>query len=581
MKPFGHHLTNLLLHTLNSWLLFLILKRMTGTVWRRFWVALLFGLHPLHVQSVAWVAERKDVLSGLFGLIALWFYVAYVQKSMVGIHGADAGNQKPKIAGCFSSKHYWLALAFFALGLLSKPMLVTWPFVLILLDEWPLRRFSTSNFRAPMWKSLLWEKIPFLLLAVAASTVTYLVQKHGGAVTNFERLSLPLRLENAAISYPRYLGKFFWPENLAILYPLPHSWPAWMVIASVLLLVAVTALVFFFRKKQPFLSIGWLWFVGMLVPVIGLVQAGEQSMADRYMYLPMIGLLIALVWGLVELGEIIHFKPALQSLLAGSAAIACLLITRHEIGYWKDSVTLFQRDLAVVGDNPTAHYKLGAALNEQGRSEEAAQHFQAILKLKPDDYNALFALAVIAGQQGSIDEAISDYEAVLKLKPDHAAAHYNLGLLQAKRGQSEQAIEHYQEALRLNPNLPEARITLGVALARKGRLDEAIEQFQAAVAQNPQNPGALYNLGLAYNGKGQLNEAMTTFEQVIRLTPDNADAHNNLGLVLMRQGRLDEAIQQFQETLRLNPGHTKAHHNLEIAAQQKSPLVFPSPQTKP
>ena len=583
LHPWGHHLTSLLLHTANVVLLFLVLRRMTGALWRSLCVALLFGLHPLDVQSVAWVAERKNVLSTCFWLLTLWCYARYAQKTEVGSQRAEVRNQKPDVGSPTSdlrppaSGFYWLALICFALGLMSKPMLVTLPFVLLLLDYWPLKRVSHVPWQMTEWKKLVLEKIPFFFLSAAVCVVTFLVQKAGGGVPSLDRLSLAERLVNALVSYGRYLGKLFWPENFAVLYPYPRSWPIGVVLGSGVLLLGVSLAVVALRRSRPWLLVGWFWFVGTLVPVIGLVQTGEQSIADRHMYVPMIGLLILVVWGLHPL---VLRRPSLRWLalaVTAAAAVSCLIITRREIGYWQDNETLFRHDIAIAGGTPTAYYQLGVSLNEKGRPEEAAANFQELLKLRPNDFHALYALGVIASNKKQLAEAIPLFQQVIALNPDYPEAHYSLGVALAQQGQLEAALNQYQEAVRLNPGYFAARMSLGTALGRSGRLPEAITQFQAAHQLKPADLGALYNLGTAFNGSGQLDDAILAFQEVLKLKPDHADAHNNLGLAFSRQGRLDEAISQFQEALRLNPSHARARSNLDAAMQAKNAPAAPAP----
>jgi tetratricopeptide (TPR) repeat protein len=562
LHPQGHHLTNVLLHTANTLLLFLVLRRMTGAIWRSLWVAALFGLHPLHVESVAWAAERKDVLSTLFWLLTLWSYAKFAE-------GAKLRNGR---AGYF----YGLTLVLFTMGLMSKPMVVTLPFALLLLDYWPLARIPDYRLKMADIKPLLVEKIPFILLSAVASVITYSVQKSGGAMTTFDRLPFMLRAENTTVSYVRYLGKFFWPENLAVLYPMPREWPLWTVVSSGLVLLGITIMVLALRRSRSHLPVGWFWFIGTLVPVIGLVQVGGQSMADRYMYVPMIGVLIMIAWSVPEWFKPWQYGKVVVPVATTASAVLCLFITRQQIGYWKDSETLFQHDIAVAGDTPTAEYKLGVFLSNKGDLDGAARHFQENLKLRPDDYHALYALGIISGKKGQFEDAVLYYQAVVKLKPDYAEAHYNLGADLGKLGRLEMAINEYQEALRYNPDYFEAHLSLGVALARSGQFDEALKNFQAAHDLKPENIVALYNLGLAFHSTGQLDQSITTFQRIIELDPGNADVHNNLGLVLREKGQLDEAIGQFQEALRLNPNHVKARYNLDQTSQMKGTMPAPS-----
>jgi Tfp pilus assembly protein PilF len=537
-------------------------------------VAALFGLHPLHVQSVAWVAERKDVLSTFFFLLTLWVYAQYVSCARCQVSGekrtpniehrtSNAEREESHITYP-ASRYCLLCLFLFALGLMSKPMVVTLPCVLLLLDYWPLERWKHQSIGM-----LVAEKAPFFLLAAIVSVVTFMVQKSGGAVGTIEGVPLFVRMGNALVSYGRYLGKMFWPVNLAVLYPHPGRWPAWVVLLSGLLLLGISVLVVALRRQRPWLPVGWFWFVGTLVPVIGLVQVGEQSMADRYTYVPMIGVLILFTWGIHELTGRWCYRRVVLSTVAAAAVLLCILLTRQQIGYWRDSETLFRHAIAVAGDSRTACYKLGVALGKQGHFDEAISQFQTALKLEPNDMNVLCALGMAWNGKGRLDEAIASFQEVLRLKPDNADAHNNLGFVLSRKGRLDEAISQYQEALRLKPDYVFVRNNLGVALARKGRLDEAIEQFQEALRLEPNNVGVLYNLGLALNGKGRLDEAIASFQKVLKLEPDYADAHYNLGLVLGKEGRLNEAISQFQEVLRLDPNNDGTRSNLAAMLKMK------------
>ena len=607
LQPWGHHLTSVLLHTANVLLLFVVLTRMmglrrddpqqpydsppwnanktanaaiaatapqAGATWRNLLVAALFGLHPLHVQSVAWVAERKDVLSTLFWLLTLIAYTRYVTSDKWQVTRTTSFLSR---VTCHVSPYYFLALFFFICGLMSKPMLVALPCVLLLLDCWPLERWKHKSIGM-----LVAEKAPFFLLAVIASVVTFMVQKSGGAVGTVEEVPWFVRMGNALVSYSRYLGKMFWPVNLAVLYPHPGRWPAWVVLLSGLLLLGISVLVVALRRQRPWLPVGWFWFVGTLVPVIGLVQVGEQSMADRYTYVPMIGVLILFAWGIHELTGRWRYRRVVLFTVATAVVLPCILLTRQQIGYWKDSETLFRRAIAVAGSSRTACYKLGVALGKQGHFDEAISQFQAALKLEPNDLNVLYALGMAWNGKGRLDEAIASFQEVLRLKPDYADAHNNLGFVLSRKGRLDEAISQYQEALRLKPDYVNVRNNLGVALGRKGRLDEAIEQFQEALRLEPHNVGVLYNLGLALNGKGRLDDAIASFREVLKLKPDYADAHDNLGLVLGKEGRWDEAISQFQEVLRLDPNNAGTRSNLAARLRMKdAPGRQPAPSTQP
>ncbi len=461
LKPGGHHLTNVLLHGVNTVLVFLFLRRLTGAIWRSAMVAALFGLHPLHVESVAWVAERKDVLSTLFGLLCLMAYARYAEMPKV---------QSPmsKI-GIPASRYYWLAWIFFALGLMSKVMLVTVPFVLLLLDYWPLGRFKPSilNFQpSTIWR-LVKEKIPFFALAAVASVVAYAVQQHSGAMQTIEHLPLAARAGNALISYCRYPGKLFWPADLAVFYPYPGHWPLEQVLLAGGLIIGISVLFFAQRARYPCLLVGWLWYCGTLVPVIGLVQVGGQSMADRYTYIPSLGLLILVIWGVYELTQRWRYQDT-ASWVAGSAAIVlCIGLTRQQLGYWQDSEALYRHALAVTEHNYLARHNLGIALYRKGQTDEAISQYREALRLKPDYAEAHYNLGAALGKKGLTDEAIIQFQEALRLKPDYAEAYNNLGTALGMKGQIDEAILQFQEALRLKPDYAEARHNLAHALEIK------------------------------------------------------------------------------------------------------------------
>ena len=525
-KPSGHHLTSVLLHALNALLLFLVFQRMTGATWRSLAVALLFGLHPLRVESVAWVAERKDVLSGLFFMLTLLCYVQYVRLL----------SARAPMAGFF----YALTLVAFALGLMSKPMLVTVPFVLLLLDGWPLDRMAcrTSQAEGPAMRSiytkLVIEKLPFFLLAAVVSVVVLKVQQSGGAV--FESLPLVARAENAVVSYCRYLAKLFWPADLAVYYPHVYSWSAAIVLSCSLVLVVVSVAFVLLSRRRPFFLLGWFWYLGMLVPAIGLVQVGSQSMADRYSYLPIIGILVALVWGLHALTEQKRKWVIAWSTAGAAAAVVCVVLTHRQIGRWKDSETLFRHALAVTKNNTVALNNLARALGEKGR----------------------------------LDEATEQYREALKLDANNAFATGGLGVLAMKRRDYDGAVEYFQGAIGLDPNDANTHHNLGIILARKGALDDAIRQFEAAVQLQPDNAEAQNNLGGMLLMKERFDDAIAHYREAIGLKPGFAKAHKNLGLALVRTGQIDEAIAQFREAVRLDPANAEAQERLKMALEMKT-----------
>jgi protein O-mannosyl-transferase len=494
LNPWGHHLTNVLLHALNAGLVFALLQQMTGARWRSLLAAALFAVHPLRVESVAWVSERKDVLSGCFGLLALISYARYARDRRPTAESGmqDSAPSNTQLASRFTfhvssfklqaGTFYLLSLFFFAVGLMSKPMLVTWPFAMLLLDYWPLGRIGERGMRnansritvhgsrftlqvpGTAFLPLVLEKLPFFALAASASVVTFVVQQHGSSLAMGENLPLGARIGNALISYCRHLGRLFWPTNLAAAYPHPGQWPLGKVLLAGGLLLGISALVWMQRRRFPFLLMGWLWFVGMLVPVIGLVQTGGQAMADRHTYLPSLGVLILAIWGACEVTRRWRHQLMALSVAGAGAIVLCLGLTRQQLGYWRDSETLFRHALEVTESNLFAHYSLGLALGEKGQTDEAIRQYQEALHLKPDDTDLHNNLGNALAKKGKSDEAIRHYQEAIRLKPDYALAHYNLGIAFFVQGRNGAAIRQFQEALRLNPDLSGARNNLDFLL---------------------------------------------------------------------------------------------------------------------
>ena len=599
LNAWGHHLTSVVLHALNVVLVFALLHQMTGAVWRCLFVAALFAVHPLRVESVAWVAERKDVLSGCFGLLALIFYARWAGRSVIS-------NQWPVTSGQASgpnttnkaTRHtphatvsYLLSLGCFALGLMSKPMLVTWPCVMLLLDYWPLRRMPKaeprSTLHAPRFTLhalLPWltEKLPFFALAAVASVVTFLVQQQEGAVKSVQHLSLGARSGNALVSYCRYLGKLFWPTNLTVFYPHPGQWSMAKVLLAGGLILGISALLLVKRSRSPYLLVGWLWFIGTLVPVIGLVQVGDQAMADRYTYIPSLGVLVLVIWGGYELTR--RWRYATMALSAGAAAAIALGfgLTRHQLGYWQESETLFRHALEVTENNHIAHDCLGVALFEKGQIDAAISQYLEAIRLEPNDSLAHDNLGIALVRKDLIDEAIRQLQESLRLKPADAPVRFHLGNAFAKKGQLYEAIGQFQESLRLQPDDPTVHNNLGNALAKKGQTDEAIRQLQEALRLKPAQADVHYNLGNALVKRGQIDEAILQFQEASHLRPEDADTHNNLGVLLCRKGRPDEAGRQFQEALRLRPDYADARRNLNaVLAIKPGSLPRPTAATNP
>lgn len=433
----GPHLMNVLLHTLNTVLLFLFLRANTSAHWRSAFVAALFALHPLHVESVAWVSERKDVLSTLFWLLALLSY---------GRYAAALKARSPKTHG-----FYWGALICFALGLMSKPMLVTLPFLLLLLDYWPLNRFPDHRFDVPTLRRLIKEKVPFFMLSAVSCVITILAQSSQGA-ERFLALSMSVRIENAFVSYARYLGKTFWPADLVVLYPYPEHWATPLVVLAAVLVVGLSAAVFWFGHRHPFCVTGWFWFLGTLIPVIGLVQVGRQSMADRYTYVPLIGVFIVLTWGAAIWVARWRMPVGAVTVAAMLVLGACVMRTESELSCWQDSGTLFRHALAVTQNNYFAHDGLGHYLYRMGKWEEAFAEFHQALQINPEDPDALNCLGAAMAIQHQYAEANQYYQKLVQIRPWDPVAHFNYGTALANQGKWAEAAVQFSETLRLNPN---------------------------------------------------------------------------------------------------------------------------------
>jgi protein O-mannosyl-transferase len=524
LNPAGHHLTNLILHALNSVLLFLLLRRMTRAQWRSAMVAALFALHPLHVESIAWVSERKDVLSGFFFLLTLMAYARYaaVKTRESGLSTGQAwpaGDPEQSAMGSRGSvrgrslRYYLRALILFALGLMSKPMLVTTPFVLLLLDYWPLNRFQVGGRTSKLgaFVALVLEKLPFIALSGASCYVTMVVQKE--AMQPLTNVSITGRLANALVAYLRYLGKTFWPFDLATPYPYPSQWPVLAVLMTAVLLAAICAVALVLRRQSPFLATGWFWYLGMLVPVIGLVQVGEQSMADRYTYLPLIGIFIILTWGAAQICSLAG-GPAGTLIKTGSqrwvfAVLAAGLVlfplaarTRDQLQHWRNGESLSRHAIAVTENNWIAYFDLGSNLDARGL----------------------------------IDEAMTNYSKALVLQPQYPDPLNNIGCILANRRQFAQAVPYFEAALRSSPNFANAHDNLAHLLCELGRFSDAIPHFQAVLKANPDDKVASDSL---------------------------AGAHFNAGKALAAQGRTNEAAEHFVEALRLQPNLTPAKQALE------------------
>ena len=573
----GHHLTNVLLHAATVIALFLVLWRMTGVFWPSAMAAALFAVHPLRAESVAWVSERKDVLSGLCFVLTLAAYVRYVRSPV-------------------SLGRYLLLALVFALGLMAKPMLVTLPAVLLLLDYWPLERFANgvcrmllstdcisetlphcnggellngANFletflaRFPLPWQVVMEKLPLLLLAAVSCLVTLWAQGTAAALNTC--IPLGSRIANAWVAYVAYLVQLFWPLGLAAYYPHPEgNLPVWKVFGSLLVLVCLSLGALAYRRRYPYLLVGWLWYVGMLAPVIGIVQVGAQAMADRYTYLPQIGLYVAFAWGAAE---VCRWWPSRRWLWGVTSALVLVVLMGcawRQTCFWRESETLWTHTLACTSSNCTALNNLGNALVRRGRVTEAIAQYQQALDVNADYSEAHNNLANALAGQGRLDEALAHYRKSLEVQPNYGEAYYNLGNLLARLGQFDEAMVQFQRAIAI-AEYAEAHNNLGNVLSRRGRFEEALAQYQRAVEIKPGFADAHWNLGNALFRRGQTDEALTQYRQAVELKPDFALAHCDLGSALARLGRLKEALPCFRKALEIQPNLVDAYSEMGLA----------------
>ena len=534
----GHHLTSLLFHVANTLLLFLILVRMTGTLWQSSFVAALFALHPLHVESVAWVAERKDVLSTFFMMLTVWAYILYVKKREI--------------------KGYLLVVLFFVLGLMSKPMLVTLPFILLLLDFWPLGRLCLlrdtknvatgqhTNERADIFRLVL-EKAPFFALAVGSSIVTFIVQERGGAMEIAKTYSIQTRIINAFVAYTEYIVDMIWPVKLALLYPHPgNSLQLWKGVVAGFALVLITILVIRKARRIPYLAVGWLWYIVTLIPVIGIVQVGSQAMADRYTYVTLIGLFIIIAWGANDLLSKWRHRKIWLSTLAAIILPVLIVLTWKQVQYWENGITLFKHTLRHTSNNYVIHNNLGIVLREQGRTEEAIKHYLQALRSNPDYALAHYNLSNAYAEQGKNKKVIEACKHAIRIKPDYADAHYNLGVAYGGSGKYEEAVEAFKQVIRIDSNYLQAHYNLGGVYAGLGKYRDAIEAFQQVIRIDPDYALVRNNLGIAYGALGRYKEAAEAFQQAIRIDPDDADAYLSLGIAYLSLNDRGSALEQYK-----------------------------------
>jgi len=537
-----HHLSNLFIHVLTTVVLFRVFARMTKSVGASAFVAALFALHPLHVESVAWVAERKDVLSGLWWVITIGAYAAYARDQRLWRYGA--------------------VVVAFGLALLSKPMAVTLPFVLLLLDVWPLARWRGIDGGIASSAVLLKEKVPLLLMAAASAMITFVAQRQAGAVQSFDAFPFVRRVANVPVAYVHYLFTTFWPVDLAVLYPYPASIPIWRAASAATLLVIVTAWAFRSLRTRPYALVGWLWFLGTLVPVIGIVQVGSQPYADRYMYLPAIGLFIIVAW---EAARLTAARPAWRPWLAAIGALIVLAsaaVTYRQIAYWKNDVTLWERDVAVTVDNYRGQTNLGLALAQAGSRDRALAAYREALRLNPKSPKTHNYLGLLLADMGDHDRAAGEFEAALTLLPQFAEARNNLGLVRLAQDRLDDAIAEFDRAVQLNPAFGEAHNNLGSASAQQGNLNRAIVEFEAAVRFQPGVAEPHANLAVALVDSGRPREALPHFETAVQLGGDPVRIHYAWASALADLGDRTGAIAHLTTVLKIDPAHADAQKAL-------------------
>jgi protein O-mannosyl-transferase len=582
LNPSGYHLINLLFHVINAILLFLILHRMTKKLWSSAFVAALFAIHPLHVESVAWIAERKDVLSTFFWMLTMGAYSYYVKHT--------------------GFRRYFFVLMFFVLGLMAKSMLVTLPIVLLLLDYWPLQRcrkkrpdhkIHAQGFRSivsdkqkqkskkeqpvkdgleankpadPEYKwstvyPLLWEKVPLFALAIFSCIVTYIAQQKGGAVASIQTLSLGVRIGNAFISYITYIGKTIWPSHLAVFYPHPGLLAPWQVWGSIFLFMGITLIIIWRAKEIPYLATGWLWYTSTLVPVIGIIQTGSQAMADRYAYIPLIGLFIIAAWGVPDLLEKWNYRK--EILIASSAlSILCLsIITWTQVGYWQNSITLFDQTLRVTDDNWLIYNNRGISHNGLGNYRQAIQDFARAIEIKPNYAESYYNRGIAYNGLGNYKQAIEDFNKTIERIPGNADPYISRGIAYNGLGNYRQAIENFNKAIEIRPDHAGAYSNRANAYIGLGNYTHAIEDYNEAIRLKADSEIIYYDRGTLYTMQGQYQLAIEDFNKTISLNPNYIKAYNNRGLTYTQMGFYQKGIENFNEAIRLKSDHVDAYIN--------------------
>ncbi len=548
VKSGAHHLVNLFFHVLNSVLLFGFLYRVTGATGRSALVAALFALHPLHVESVAWISERKDVLSTFFFMLTLGAYYSFVSKRSLG--------------------RYLVVFTSLALGLLAKPMLVTLPFLLLLLDFWPLRRTSYELPDLGQFTRLVIEKLPLFALIIVSSVITFLVQQEGGAVNSLDQVSLLHRLSNSLVSYVMYIKQMLWPAGLAAMYPMPLSIPAWQSAGALVLLSVASIAVIKSARPYPYLPVGWFWYMGTLVPVIGFVHVGVQAMADRYTYIPLIGLFIIVAWGGYDLLSRGSSKRAPLVVISVLMVLALAVATHAQLVHWANGKTLWRHALTVTKDNYRAHAAYGSLLSDEGHTQSAQKHFEEAIRIQPSYAEAHNKLGVVLAEQGKSEEAVSHYRESIRYSPEFAPAYNNLGNTLVAQGRFTDAVSYYYQALDIDPDNALTHNNLGSALDDLGRTDEAIAEYRVAIELDSESAAAYNNLAAVFTKTGRFDEALLEMSAALQFDPDNAVYHYNYSMLLNHQGDTIQARRHLETTLSLDPQHKGARSALAKLSDQ-------------
>jgi tetratricopeptide (TPR) repeat protein len=561
MKPGGHHMANVLIHIINGLLLFVIFHKATGALWKSAFVAMMFAIHPINVESVAWVSEHKNVLSTFFWMLTLLAYVYYTKRNSLFI--------------------YLLSLFFYMLGLMSKPMLVTLPFVMILFDYWPLERFKSvvpddssdkkrfrniiSDFRKSSFFYLFIEKVPFFLLSAITIFISSLSLENQGLDVSADVSPIKLRMANALVSYFTYITKMVWPKDLTVFYPYPNMVSAWKAYGAFLFLICITLLAFRTFKKMPYIGVGWLWYMGTLFPVIGFVQAGLwPAMADRWAYVPFIGLFVIVAWGCSEFAHTYGVDQKWLNSATAMLLIIFIVASWIQIGYWKNNKSLFKHALNVSEQNFVAYNNLGIAMTKEGNAHNALRYLEKALKIHPFRYKVYVNIGNAYTTQGKMDEAIQNYIHALRINPNYEEALFNLGNAYSKKKIFDKAIINYSIALHLNPNLYQAHNNLGIILASLGHIDKAIEHYNNAIRINPYFVKSYSNLGLALLQRGKIDEAIIRFQTAMQIDPDDANIRVTLNRSLIMKQKIENAAKELKAALEF----TLPIHDLDILIEK-------------